>query len=99
MSSWSHGAFADGSGRRSVADMLERDGYSVAVEPEPATSVAHDIAAAKRMIERVNAPLIPIGHSYGGVVITEAGNAPQVRFTAKRAGGKIIELKGNHAAE
>ena len=74
-----HGAFADGSGWRAVADILERDGYSVSVVQEPETSLADDVAATKRVIERVNAPLILVGHSYGGAVITEAGNAPQVR--------------------
>ena len=74
-----HGAFADGSGWRAVADILERDGYSVSVVQEPETSLADDAAATKRVIERVNAPLILVGHSYGGAVITQAGNEPQVR--------------------
>jgi len=74
-----HGAFADGSGWRAVADILERDGYSVTIVQEPETSLADDVAATKRMIERVNAPLILVGHSYGGAIITEAGNEPQVR--------------------
>jgi pimeloyl-ACP methyl ester carboxylesterase len=74
-----HGAFADGSGWRAVADILMRDGYSVSVVQEPETSLADDAAATKRMIERVNAPLILVGHSYGGAVITQAGNEPQVR--------------------
>ena len=74
-----HGAFADGSGWRAVADILERDGYSVSIVQEPETSLADDAAATKRIIERVNAPLILVGHSYGGAVITQAGNEPQVR--------------------
>jgi pimeloyl-ACP methyl ester carboxylesterase len=74
-----HGAFADGSGWRAVADILEHDGYSVSVVQEPETSLADDAAATKREIERVNAPLILVGHSYGGAVITESGNEPQVR--------------------
>jgi pimeloyl-ACP methyl ester carboxylesterase len=74
-----HGAFADGSGWRAVADILERDGYSVSVVQEPETSLADDAGATKRVIARVNAPLILVGHSYGGAVITEAGNDPQVR--------------------
>jgi pimeloyl-ACP methyl ester carboxylesterase len=74
-----HGAFADGSGWRAVADILERDGYSVSVVQEPETSLADDAAATKRIIERVNAPLILVGHSYGGAVITQAGNEPRVR--------------------
>lgn len=74
-----HGAFADGSGWRAVTDILERDGYSVSIVQEPETSLADDAAATKRVIERVNAPLILVGHSYGGAVITQAGNEPQVR--------------------
>lgn len=74
-----HGAFADGSGWRAVADILQRDGYSVSVVQEPETSLADDAVATKRMIERVNAPLILVGHSYGGAVITQAGDEPQVR--------------------
>jgi pimeloyl-ACP methyl ester carboxylesterase len=74
-----HGAFADGSGWRSVADILEHDGFSVSVVQEPETSLADDVAATKRVIDRVNAPLILVGHSYGGAVITQAGNEPQVR--------------------
>jgi len=74
-----HGAFADGSGWRRVADILGKDGYTVTIVQEPLTSLADDAAATKRMIERVNAPLILVGHSYGGAVITQAGNEPQVR--------------------
>ena len=73
-----HGAFADGSGWRAVANILERDGYSVSIVQEPETSLADDAAATKRTIERVNAPLILVGHSYGGAVVTEAGNDPKV---------------------
>ncbi|MEI9924243.1 MAG: alpha/beta hydrolase [Bradyrhizobium sp.] len=74
-----HGAFADGSGWRAVTDILERDGYTVSIVQEPETSLADDAAATKRIIESVNAPLILVGHSYGGAVITQAGNEPQVR--------------------
>ena len=74
-----HGAFADGSGWRQVADILGKGGYAVSVVQEPLTSFADDVAATKRMIGRVNAPLILVGHSYGGAVITQAGNEPQVR--------------------
>lgn len=66
-------------GWRGVAEILERDGYSVSVVQEPETSLADDAAATARMIERIDAPLILVGHSYGGAVITEAGNQPQVR--------------------
>jgi pimeloyl-ACP methyl ester carboxylesterase len=73
-----HGAFADGSGWRRVADILGRDGYTVSVVQEPLTSLADDVAATKRVLEMQQGPAILVGHSYGGAVITEAGNAPNV---------------------
>ncbi len=74
-----HGAFADGSGWRGVTEILQRDGYSVSIVQQPETSFADDVAATKRVIDSVKAPLILVGHSYGGAIITEAGNDPQVR--------------------
>jgi pimeloyl-ACP methyl ester carboxylesterase len=73
-----HGAFADGSGWRHVADILGKDGYTVSVVQEPLTSLADDVAATKRVLDLQQGPAILVGHSYGGVVITEAGNAPNV---------------------
>jgi pimeloyl-ACP methyl ester carboxylesterase len=73
-----HGAFADGSGWRRVADILAKDGYTVSVVQEPLTSLADDVAATKRVLDAQHGPTILVGHSYGGVVITEAGNAPNV---------------------
>jgi pimeloyl-ACP methyl ester carboxylesterase len=73
-----HGAFADGSGWRRVADILGNDGYAVSVVQVPLTSLADDVAATKRVLELQSGPTILVGHSYGGVVITEAGNAPNV---------------------
>jgi pimeloyl-ACP methyl ester carboxylesterase len=73
-----HGAFADGSGWRSVADILGKDGYAVTVVQVPLTSLADDVAATKRVLELQQGPTILVGHSYGGVIITEAGNAPNV---------------------
>jgi pimeloyl-ACP methyl ester carboxylesterase len=73
-----HGAFADGSGWRRVADILGKDGYAVSVVQEPLTSLADDVAATKRVLELQQGPTLLVGHSYGGVVITEAGNAPNV---------------------
>jgi pimeloyl-ACP methyl ester carboxylesterase len=73
-----HGAFADGSGWRRVADILGRNGYTVSVVQEPLTSLADDVAATKRVLDLQDGPTILVGHSYGGVVITEAGNAPNV---------------------
>jgi pimeloyl-ACP methyl ester carboxylesterase len=73
-----HGAFADGSGWRDVANILVKDGYTVSVVQEPLTSLADDVAATKRVLELQQGPALLVGHSYGGVVITEAGNAPNV---------------------
>jgi len=73
-----HGAFADGSGWRRVSDILSKDGYSVTVVQEPLTSLADDVAATKRVLDAQQGPTLLVGHSYGGVVITEAGNAPNV---------------------
>jgi len=73
-----HGAFADGSGWRRVADILGKDGFTVSVVQEPLTSLADDVAATKRVLDLQQGPIILVGHSYGGVVITEAGNAPNV---------------------
>jgi len=73
-----HGAFADGSGWHRVAEILGKHGYTVSVVQEPLTSLADDVAATKRVLELQQGPTILVGHSYGGVVITEAGNAPDV---------------------
>lgn len=73
-----HGAFADGSGWRRVADILGKDGYAVSVVQEPLTSLADDVAATKRVLALQPGPTLLVGHSYGGVVVTEAGNAPNV---------------------
>jgi len=73
-----HGAFADGSGWRRVADILGKDGYAVSMVQEPLTSLADDVAATKRVLDLQPGPTILVGHSYGGVVITQAGNATNV---------------------
>jgi pimeloyl-ACP methyl ester carboxylesterase len=73
-----HGAFADGSGWRDVFDILVKDGYAVSVAQVPLTSLADDVAATKRALDLQQGSSLLVGHSYGGVVITEAGNAPNV---------------------
>lgn len=73
-----HGAFADGSGWRQVAAILVKDGYTVSVVQEPLTSLADDVAATKRVLDLQPGPTLLVGHSYGGVVITEAGDASNV---------------------
>ena len=73
-----HGAFADGSGWRRVADILVKDGYTVSIVQEPETSLAEDVAATNRILDRQSGPAVLVGHSYGGAVITEAGNNTHV---------------------
>jgi pimeloyl-ACP methyl ester carboxylesterase len=68
-----HGAFADGSGWRGVYDILTHRGYHVGVVQIPLTSLRDDVAAVDRVLARQDGPAILVGHSYGGVVITEAG--------------------------
>ncbi len=68
-----HGAWVDGSGWRPVYDILVRDGYNVSVAQHPLTGLDADVAATKRILERLDGPCILVGHSYGGAVITEAG--------------------------
>jgi pimeloyl-ACP methyl ester carboxylesterase len=73
-----HGGFADGSGWRGVYDLLTRDGYHVAVVQNPTLSLAGDVAAARLIIDAQDGPVVLAGHSYGGAVISEAGNDPNV---------------------
>jgi pimeloyl-ACP methyl ester carboxylesterase len=69
-----HGAWADGSGWRGVYEILVKDGYKVSMVQEPETTFQEDVAAAKRSIALQDGPCILVAHSYGGAVITEAGN-------------------------
>jgi pimeloyl-ACP methyl ester carboxylesterase len=73
-----HGAFADGSGWRGVYDELTARGYAVSIVQNPLTSFDEDVAATRRVLGRQNGPVILVGHSYGGSVITEAGIDPKV---------------------
>jgi pimeloyl-ACP methyl ester carboxylesterase len=73
-----HGAFADGSGWEAVANILKKDGYNVSVVQHPETSFAEDVKFTKAEIDRQSGPVVLVGHSYGGAVITEAGNDPKV---------------------
>ena len=73
-----HGAFVDGSGWEGVYKILKKDGYTVAVTQHPTISLADDAAVVKRAVANLNGPVILVGHSYGGAVITEAGNDPKV---------------------
>jgi pimeloyl-ACP methyl ester carboxylesterase len=73
-----HGAWADGSGWKGVYDILVKDGYNVSIVQEPETSFEADVAATRRVIDQQGAPCLLVAHSYGGAVITEAGNDPLV---------------------
>ena len=73
-----HGAFADGSGWKGVADILKKDGYKVSVAQPPETSYADDQKYTKAAIDAMDGPVVLVGHSYGGSIITEAGNHPNV---------------------
>lgn len=74
-----HGAFADGSGWRKVYDTLSARGYRVTIVQNPLTSFEDDVAATRRALDRQDGPAILVGHSWGGTVITEAGDHPRVR--------------------
>jgi pimeloyl-ACP methyl ester carboxylesterase len=73
-----HGGLVDGSGWEGVYNVLKKDGYTVTIVQNPTISLADNVAVTKRVIAAQNGPVILVGHSYGGAVITEAGNDPKV---------------------
>src|SRR6266496_503839 len=73
-----HGAWADGSGWKGVYDILAKDGFNVSIVQEPETSFKEDVASTKRVLAQQSGKCILVAHSYGGAVITEAGNEPLV---------------------
>jgi len=73
-----HGAFVDGSGWQGVYNILKKDGYDVSIVQNPTETLAGDVSATKQVIASQNKPVILVGHSYGGMVITETGNDPKV---------------------
>jgi len=73
-----HGGFVDGAGWEGVYKILKRDGYSVSIVQNPTISLEDDVAVTKRVLAAQDGPAILVGHSYGGAVITEAGNDPKV---------------------
>ena len=73
-----HGAWADGSGWKGVYDILTAHGYRISIVQEPETSFKDDVDATRRVIAQQDGPCILVGHSYGGAVVTEAGNDPKV---------------------
>lgn len=73
-----HGGFVDGAGWEGVYKILKQDGYSVSIVQNPTISLEDDVAVTKRTLAAQDGPTILVGHSYGGAVITEAGNHPKV---------------------
>ncbi len=73
-----HGGFVDGAGWEGVYKILKKKGYDVSIVQNPTTSLEDDVAVTKRVLATQDAPAILVGHSYGGAVITEAGNHPKV---------------------
>jgi pimeloyl-ACP methyl ester carboxylesterase len=73
-----HGGFVDGSGWRGVYESLSRDGFRVSIVQNPTLTLAGDAAATKQIIDALDGPVVLVGHSYGGAVITEAGTHPNV---------------------
>jgi pimeloyl-ACP methyl ester carboxylesterase len=73
-----HGGFVDGAGWEGVYNILKQDGYDVSIVQNPTTSLADDVAATRRVIAQAQGPVVLVGHSYGGVVVTEAGTDPRV---------------------
>lgn len=73
-----HGAWADGAGWKGVYDILKRDGYRVSAVTHSNESLASDVAETKRVLDRQDGPVILVGHSYGGAIISEAGDDPKV---------------------
>lgn len=99
-----HGAFADGSSWSPVITRLQRKGYHVTAVQNPLTSLADDVAATRRVLERQPGGVILVGHSWGGAVVTEAGTAPNVEGVVylsalvPDAGESAADLLGRLAA-
>jgi pimeloyl-ACP methyl ester carboxylesterase len=100
-----HGAFADGSGWKAVYDILKKDGYNVSIVQNSTESLDGDVAAAKAVIAAEKGNVLLVGHSYGGAVITEAGNDPKVvglvyvAAFAPDAGESVGALSGKPATD
>ena len=73
-----HGGFVDGSGWEDVYDILKKDGYDVSIVQNPTITLNGDVQASRAVIDNQHKPVVLVGHSYGGAVITEAGNDPNV---------------------
>lgn len=86
-----HGAFVDGSGYRGVYEILSKKGYHVTVVQNPLSSLQDDVEATKAALDRQDGPTILVGHSYGGSVITEAGDHPKVAALVYLAAFQLSE--------
>ncbi len=73
-----HGGFVDGAGWEGVYNVLKRDGFNVSIVQNPTTTLADDVAATKLVIAQAKGPVVLVGHSYGGVVVSETGTDPKV---------------------
>ena len=99
-----HGGFVDGSGWEGVSDLLTSRGYTVSIVQNPTTSLAADLAATHQILDEQDGDVILVGHSYGGVVITEAGRHPRVKRLvyitafAPDAGESVASLIANPPA-
>jgi pimeloyl-ACP methyl ester carboxylesterase len=96
-----HGSFVDGAGWESVFHLLTRRGYNVSVVQIPTTTLEADLAATKQILDQQDGDIVLVGHSYGGVVISEAGNHPKVKRLvyvaafAADAGESVVSLIAN----
>ena len=99
-----HGGFVAGSGWQGVYNALKAKGYTVTIVQNPTTSLADDVAFTKRAIAQQDGPVILVGHSYGGVVVSEAGTDPKVKSVvyiaafAPDAGESVMSLIANPPA-
>ncbi|MFA9218255.1 MAG: alpha/beta fold hydrolase [Sphingomonadaceae bacterium] len=99
-----HGAYADGSGWRAVYDILVHDGFKVSVVQQPLTGLDDDVQATRRILDLQDGPVVLVGHSYGGMVITDAGTDPKVKALVYVAallpdvGNSVIQLAQTMAA-
>lgn len=98
-----HGGFVDGSGWQKVYGLLRKDGYNVTIVQNPTTTFADDVAVTKRAIAQLDGPVVLVGHSYGGAVISEAGTDPKVESLvyiaafAPDKGESVLTLTSNPA--
>lgn len=98
-----HGGFVDGSGWQKVYHLLKKDGYNVAIVQNPTTTFGEDVAVTQRAIAQMDGPVVLVGHSYGGAVISEAGSDPKVQSLvyiaafAPDKGESVLTLVSNPA--